>query len=242
MIVSGSSRTLEEDEVRGPGWNRRAKLQDLAHSVNRPFAAVRLCYPPAKADELPVCCNPAAGSGEKPMTVNSPTPKKSTLDTVANIAIIVVCVIAAGVLGLRLYDRFHAPAGPPQVEKGEQYDQLKQVVPAGASRALVVAVQPGCHFCNDSLPFYKKLIDQRNQQSSQVKFVAAVPSEEAKPQESQKFSTAGAQPDSVVKLDFAAVKVPGTPTLMLVDNNGKVLDVWVGKLDSGGEKEVLKVL
>jgi thioredoxin-related protein len=176
------------------------------------------------------------------MTVSSPTPKKSSLDTVANIAIIVVCAIAAvGVIRNQFFPP-RPPGAPPQVEKGEQFAQLKQVVPAGASRALVVAVQPGCHFCNDSLPFYKRLIDQRNQQSSQVKFVAAVPSEEAKPQESQKFATAGAQPDSVVKLDFEAVKVPGTPTLMLVDNNGKVLDVWVGKLDSGGENEVLKVL
>ena len=29
---------------------------------------------------------------------------------------------------------------------------------------------------------------------------------------------------------------------MLVDNNGKILNVWVGKLDADGEKEVLKVL
>jgi hypothetical protein len=29
---------------------------------------------------------------------------------------------------------------------------------------------------------------------------------------------------------------------VLVDNSGKVLNVWVGKLDEGGEKEVLKVL
>jgi hypothetical protein len=45
-----------------------------------------------------------------------------------------------------------------------------------------------------------------------------------------------------VKLDFAAVKVPGTPTLMLVDNEGEILDVWVGKLDASGEKKVLSTL
>ena len=116
-------------------------------------------------------------------------------------------------------------------------------MPAGSNRALVVAVAPGCHFCNDSIPFYKNLIDQRNQKNSGVKFIAAVPTNE-KPEEAQKlvseetqkFSAGGAQPDAMVNLDFAAIKVPGTPTLMLVDNTGKVLDVWVGKLDSKGEK------
>ncbi len=186
------------------------------------------------------------------MAINNPVPpKKSTLDTVANIAIILVCAIAAVVLVRNQFFPRTAqqPGMPPQVEKGEQYAQLKALVPAGSNRALVVAVQPGCHFCNDSLPFYKTIIDQRNQKNSPVKFIAAVPTndkpEDAKKlvdDESQKFAGAGAQPDGMVNIDFAAIKVPGTPTLLLVDNNGKVLNVWVGKLDAGGEKEVLKTL
>jgi thioredoxin-related protein len=187
------------------------------------------------------------------MAINNPEPqKKSSLDTVANIAIIVVCVIAAFFLSLKIRDYFapqRAPGAPPQIEKGEKYAQLKDAVPAGANRALVVAVQPGCHFCNDSMPFYKRLLDERNQKGSAVKFVAAVPAnekpEEAKKlvsDESEKFAAVGAQPDRMVNLDFQAIKVPGTPTLVLVDNSGKVLNVWVGKLDSGGEKEVMKTL
>ena len=172
--------------------------------------------------------------------------KKSTLDTVANIAIIVVCVVALSVLVNNfiypIFPQRRPPGAPPQVEKGEQFEQLKAVVPAGTNRALVVAVSPTCHFCNDSMPFYKKLIDQRNQKGSQVKFIAAVPAEEAKTEESKKFADAGAQPDGMVHMDFSSIKVPGTPTLLLVDNNGKVLDVWVGKQDEKGEKDILEVL
>ncbi|HEX3555595.1 MAG TPA: hypothetical protein VIA62_20425 [Thermoanaerobaculia bacterium] len=171
-----------------------------------------------------------------------PTPKKSTLDTAANIAIILVCAIAAVVLVRNQFFPPRPPGAPPQVEKGEQFAALKQAVPAGASRALVVAVSPTCHFCNDSLPFYKHLVDQRNQQGSAVKFVAAVPDEASRAPETAKFTGAGVQPDSVVPINFSSIKVPGTPTLMLVDNNGKVLNVWVGKLNDDGEKEVLKTL
>ena len=177
------------------------------------------------------------------MSVATPqAPKKSPLDTAANIAIILVCAIAAVVLIRNQFFQPRPPAPPPQVVKGEQFAALKQAVPAGSNRALVVAVSPPCHFCNDSLPFYKHLVDERNQKGSAVKFVAAVPTEEAKAPESEKFVNAGVTPDNVVHIDFSSIKVPGTPTLLLVDNNGKVLNVWIGKLDEGGEKEVLKVL
>src|SRR5262245_8904408 len=176
-------------------------------------------------------------------------PKKTSLDTAVNVAILVVCALAIFVLIPKAHDAYQwltgsRPGGPPQgqVEKGDRFDQLKAVLPAGTSRALVVAVAPGCHFCNESMPFYKQLLDHRNQQSSPVKFIAAVPFAEAKAEEAQKFAGAGAQPDGLVQLDFAAVKVPGTPTLMLVDNNGEVLSVWVGKLDEDRQKEVLAVL
>jgi thioredoxin-related protein len=171
-----------------------------------------------------------------------PAPKKSALDTAANIAIILVCAIAAVVLVRNQFFQPRPPNPPEAAKAGEQFAALKQAMPEGANRALVVAVSPTCHFCNDSLPFYKRLVDERNQKGSAVKFLAAVPTEDAKAPESEKFTNAGVKPDNVVHIDFSSIKVPGTPTLMLVDNNGKVLNVWVGKLDDGGEKEVLKVL
>jgi thioredoxin-related protein len=174
-------------------------------------------------------------------------PRKTSLDTSVNIAILVVCALAIFVLIPKAYEAYQwlttpRPAARQEVKKGDRIQQLKAVVPAGTSRALVVAVSPGCHFCNESMPFYKQLLDQRNQKSSPVKFIAAVPFAEAKKEEAQKFASAGARPDGLVQLDFAAVKVPGTPTLLLVDNNGEVLDVWVGKLDEDRQREVLAVL
>jgi len=173
-----------------------------------------------------------------------PTSKsRSTLDTVANVAIIIVCAIAAFILVRNnFFNKPQAGQRPPGVEVGEKLDALRQVVPAGTDRALVVAVAPGCHFCTDSMPFYKRLLDERNQKASKTKVIAAVPNEGAKAEEQQKLTSAGVNPDALVAVDFQNIKVPGTPTIMLVDNQGKVLDVWVGKQDSSGEKEILKTL
>jgi thioredoxin-related protein len=166
-------------------------------------------------------------------------PEKSKLDTVANVAIILVCILAAVIL---IRNNFfpQRPAGPgPEAKKGETFAELRQVLPAGADRALVLAVSPTCHFCNESMPFYKQLMDQRNQKGSGVKVIAAVSQAGAKTDEENNFKSHGVQPDSVVAVDFQKIKVPGTPTLLLVDNQGKVLDVWVGKLDDSREREVL---
>jgi thioredoxin-related protein len=170
------------------------------------------------------------------------TNKKSALDTAANIAIIVVCIIAAAVLIQRNFFPSRPPGAPPEAAKGETFAALRDVVPAGTQKALVVALSPTCHFCNDSMPFYKQLVEKRNQSNSPVKVIAAVPAETAKPEEEKNLAANGVQPDAVVHVDFSKIKVPGTPTVLLVDNQGKVLDVWVGKLDESRESQVLASL
>ena len=179
-------------------------------------------------------------------TPQAPAPKtKSTLDTVANIAIIIVCVIAAFILiRNHFFNQNQAGGGPrpPEIEAGEQYDALGQVVPAGADRALVVALAPGCHFCDESMPFYKRLVDERNQKGSNVKVIAAVSQEAAKAPEQEKLTAAGVNPDGLVVLNFDSVKLRGTPTILLVDNQGEVHEVWVGKQPSSGEEEILEAL
>lgn len=165
--------------------------------------------------------------------------EKSKLDTAANIAIILVCIIAAGIL---IRNNFFPPQrsiATQEAKKGETLAELRHVVPAGADRALVMALAPGCHFCNDSMPFYKQLVDKRNESRSPVKVIAAVPGADVQAAEQKNLTDHGVQADALVNIDFAKIKVPGTPTLILVDKDGKVLDVWVGKLDPSREHEVL---
>lgn len=169
--------------------------------------------------------------------------EKSKLDTIANIAIIIVCVIASVVLVRNFFFQPRQPAGgPPGVEKGERLEALQAALPAGAERTLVLAVSPQCHFCTESMPFYKRVVDERNKKGSAVKVVVAVPAAEAREAEQKHLTDAGVQNDALVTVDFSSIKVPGTPTLLLVDKQGKVLDVWVGKLDEDGEEDVIAAL
>lgn len=168
--------------------------------------------------------------------------EKSKLDTIANIAIIIVCVIASAVLVRNFFFQDRQPAGPPMVEKGDRLEALPAELPAGADRTLVLALSPQCGFCTQSMPFYKRLVDERNQKGSKVKVVAAVGQPDALPTEQAALTSAGVTPDALIDLDFMAMKINGTPTVLLVDNKGKVLDVWFGKLTEGDEKKVLAKL
>lgn len=174
----------------------------------------------------------------------APTPKsRTTLDMVANIAIIIVCAIAAFILiRNNFFNQPQAGQRPPAAEVGETLDAVRPAVPAGTESALVVALAPNCHFCTESMPFYKRLLEQRDQKASKTRVIAAVAREEAKAEEQQKLDSAGVKPDDLVVLDFQGLKVPGTPTILHVDNEGKVLGVWVGKQDSSGEEEILEAL
>jgi hypothetical protein len=49
----------------------------------------------------------------------------------------------------------------------------------------------------------------------------------------------GLQFDEVRQASLSGLEINGTPTLLIIDNGGLVRNVWVGKLPTQTEKEVL---
>lgn len=173
----------------------------------------------------------------------APAPKKRfNLETVTNIAIILLCIIASTVLVRNFFFANKPAPRPNEVKAGDSIEAVKSILPAGSQKALVVAISPTCGYCTQSMPFYKRLMEERDKKGSPVKIVGAVPAPEAKAPEEQHMNAAGLKFDSLADISFSSIKVPATPTVLLVDGTGKVEQVWVGKLDEKGEKQVLAVL
>ncbi len=60
------------------------------------------------------------------------------------------------------------------------------------------------------------------------------------PQEAQAYLKAeDVQVDEVKHANFQSLQIGGTPTLLLVDSDGVVQKVWLGKLPEAEEQEVL---
>ena len=163
--------------------------------------------------------------------------KTRKLDTLVNVAIILVAVAICAVLTKQylLTDARGRSHGP---EVGSKIE-LAGVDLASEDRTLLLVLQKGCHFCTESGPFYQRLAREAASRGNRVKLLAVLPQDE---DEGRKYlSDLGVPVERVKQSSLGKLDVTGTPTLIMLDR-GKVSDVWVGKLPGESEAEVLSKL
>jgi hypothetical protein len=103
-----------------------------------------------------------------------------------------------------------------------------------SDQTLVLALSTTCHFCSESAPFYKEVIQKRK---GNTRLIAVLPqSVEA----GRKYlADLGITVDDVRQAPPSSLGVRGTPTLLLVNKDGVVTSSWVGKLQPEKELEVM---
>lgn len=152
------------------------------------------------------------------------------VEIAANIAIVVVAIFIVGnflLPRLRSKPKISAPAIDSNVS-------LAGVDWQKNGNTLVMVLQKGCRFCEESAPFYQRLHAQRS--GPQPRLLAVIPGDRA--ETVRYLSDLGILADEVVNSSLADIGIGATPTLMLVDQSGRVRNTWVGKLDEKREKEV----
>jgi hypothetical protein len=162
------------------------------------------------------------------------------LEAVANIAIIVVALVVAGVLITRAVRPAGAdnPAASKSISAGDKISLAKMDWQANGN-TLLVAVAKGCHFCSESAPFYQRIMREVSGRSN-LKVVAVFPDDES---EGRRYlADLGLAMPEVRRSPLEQIGVAGTPTLILVNHAGIATAVWVGKLPPEKESEVLEKL
>ncbi len=165
--------------------------------------------------------------------MNNPTKR---LEQLANVAIIVVALLLGGVLVKRyLLPQAESPQAQARLQPG-----TKLSVPGiewdKNERTLLLVLSTTCHFCTESSPFYQRLAQEKAKKGG-VGLVAVLPQSV---DESQKYlNDLGVSVDDIKQVGLDAVQVRGTPTLIMADRTGTVVESWVGKLPSEAEVEVL---
>ena len=101
-------------------------------------------------------------------------------------------------------------------------------------RTVVLFLQSTCKFCTDSAPFYRRLLAQPNRPP-----VIVVGYEDAEVLQ-RYLADLGVFPDRSVQAVPGAVRLLGTPALVVVTNEGKVERLWRGQLDAKSEDLVLE--
>jgi thioredoxin-related protein len=163
------------------------------------------------------------------------------IELVANILIIVVALLLGGVLVQKYFfaSSSQMAANQPRVEpKVGAKMEMRNVNFTEQPKTLVLALQTGCRFCNDSAPFYKRVIESVKDKN--VKLVAVFPT--AVEESAAHLSKIGLSNMEVKQSPLKGLDVSGTPTLILTNEKGEITDYWVGKLPPDKEAEVLNKL
>lgn len=163
------------------------------------------------------------------------------IQTISNVAIIIVAILFGGILAknyLLPASQKSAAVESEEVKVGTRIT-LPDVDWSKSDKNLVMVLSTNCRFCTESTPFYQKLAHMKTG-NGDVRLIAALPQ---KVTEAQTYlSEHHVSVDEVRQTNLSTVNVRGTPTLVLVDRNGTVIDSWKGKLSPEKETEVARRL
>ena len=105
-------------------------------------------------------------------------------------------------------------------------------------RTVVLVLRKGCHFCEDSAPFYQRLVTKQQQDGSSTGIVAVFP--DAADAVKEVVQSEGLGVRALAGVPLERLKVSGTPTVLMVDRNGTVLNAWIGMLSPRQELDVMR--
>jgi thiol-disulfide isomerase/thioredoxin len=162
---------------------------------------------------------------------------KAKLEAIANVTVIVVA-LAVGFEVLK--GRVAGPRMPRSLAVGDRLAQVPGIDWSRHRRTLVLALNSGCHYCQDSVPFYQKLAQAERPEGDDLEIVAAFPNGPEAVQ--QLLKDDGLAIRAVPAVPLERLGIVGFPTLLLVDREGRVERSWVGLLTPRQELDMLSVV
>jgi thioredoxin-related protein len=163
------------------------------------------------------------------------------LEISTNMAVLAVAVL---IIGSFVYSILTARSAAtkvmePGLRSGDQLLHVPGIDYGITDRTLLVAFSPNCSYCADSYDFYNRLSEVAKAKGN-VHIVVISPestSETLLALQGQRLEF-----DIAAPVELSTFNVSTTPTLILVNREGRVLDFWVGKLSGHLEKQVLSAL
>ena len=165
---------------------------------------------------------------------------KSKIELGLNIAIAVAILVIAGVLVKRTF--FAEQAKQPTLEaQAQQLLGTRISVPgvdwAQNKKSLIFFLKKDCIYCDAVAPSYQQLIGEA--EKANVKLIAILPNPVQVGREY--VQSLGLLIENVQTGVLASYKIPGTPSVLMVDAEGIVRGIWIGA-EPGREKEMLAKL
>jgi thiol-disulfide isomerase/thioredoxin len=160
---------------------------------------------------------------------------KQVLEVTTSIGVLIAVIT----LGAFLYHNwFHSGNIAPR--DGDRLPHLSGYDWSSSPETLVFAVRQGCHFCEDSMPFYRKLAELEKAHRLKANLLMVFPDSSETANKVLHLQNVNLQVISGVSLKNLGVG--GTPTLILADSKGKVTNFWVGEQGEDGQDAIIKAV
>ena len=160
------------------------------------------------------------------------------IELVANVAIIVVACLLGVVLVKNYLLRAPSDKSNERQDVGPLANEIKldslNIDWKQNGQTLLLVVSSSCHFCTESAPFYRQLAN--GHQRTRLVAVLPQPIDEGK----RYLDRLGFTVDDIKQASLSSINVTGTPTLMLVNSDGVVVQTWIGKLLEAQQEDVLR--
>lgn len=166
---------------------------------------------------------------------------KSYLEVTTNIVVLLVALVVLGNFAwVHLAKQPTQPALRAEggLKKGSAFSLIPSVDYGKNSQTLVIALSSRCDHCNESIPFFKQLLEANTGKSDSTRIVAVFPE---KAEEVWSYITQQQlDVNPIPGIDYKALNLPGTPSTILIDSEGKILNFWIGKPSKDAEKEIME--
>ncbi|MBZ5504208.1 MAG: hypothetical protein LAO78_01860 [Acidobacteriia bacterium] len=164
----------------------------------------------------------------------------SRLEKTAAAAMVVSFLLLVGVTTRSfVLSRRPDPATVPLVKIGEAV-RLPGFTPGSAKLTFVIVLSSQCAYCLHDLPLYRRLSAARSSSGGMMHLIAVLPEKTAVA--SAFLGSSGVDTDNVLSMAPLELGVKMVPTLLLLDENGKLERYWVGEMNQEHEREVLAAL
>ncbi len=155
------------------------------------------------------------------------------LEVIANMAVIVTCLVAVGVMLQKAGVLPAREAGASQPQVGDSLPATWQSKAESPAPAVVAVLRSTCRFCTENMPLYRQL-------SATKPFI--VVSTEPPETMTRYLASHGVTASRVLTVSPSAVGVPGTPTIFVVGRDGRIVIREVGRLSDTKGRELVKTV
>lgn len=162
---------------------------------------------------------------------------KTKLEAIAN----VVVILAALAVGGEVLTRYlRSSRTSRSVEVGDPLATVPGLDWSQHRQTLLLVLNTGCDFCQESVPFYQKLAQAQHPDGDGMEVVAVFPNEAEFVRQFTARESLSVR--SVPEVPMETLHVNATPTLILVNSDGRVERSWVGVLTARQEIDLLKLV